>query len=183
MQCHRASNTLAPPLPFLATGLPRQGGGEVAQMWCWRKRMGSRVRGQSHTSSNMPGAPITHQSRPHAWVRVLSHTHTHTHSVSLVASPSKLSARPCPSISLLGPHPACPSHPGPFLGSQDCPQEKSLSQMPQGFDLYTVSPAQARGVRGTEAWSTTPSSTFLPPMPESNQTTRSPLLIGSDKPT
>jgi len=51
----------------------------------------------------------------------------------------------------------------PIGACSDCPQ-KSLSQMPQGFDLYTLSPALARGVRGTEAWPTTPSSTFLPPL-------------------
>ena len=55
--------------------------------------------------------------------------------------------------------------------------------MPQRFDLYAVSPVPARGVRGTEAWSITPSSTFLPPRSESNQMTRSPHLTASDKPT
>lgn len=121
----------------------------------------------------------TPATRIRACSRAHTHTHTRTHSLTLVASPSKLSAGPRLSVAsrghaLLG---------RPIGSGSDCVEEKSLSQMPQGFHLYTLSPGLASRVRGTEAGSTTPSSTFSPPPPESNQMTRSPLLTASDKPT
>lgn len=111
------------------------------------ERMDSRVRGhRSHTSSNMPGVPIACQSQIH------TRTHTHTPQRAL---PFKLSA---------GPHPSAFSDPVQlFLRPLYCPQEKSPSQMPQGFDFYTLTPLLARGVRGMEAQTITPSSTFHHP--------------------
>lgn len=175
MQRHRASTTLAPPLPSPATGLPRQGGGEAAHLWCWRKRMGSRVRGQrSHTSSNMPGAPITHQSRPRACVFLPTHTQTHTDTLSHTGRlPFQALCLPTPD----------PIHPTGQSSDPRTAHRMRASQMAQGSDLYALSLALPTGVRGTEAWSTTPSSTLLPPLPQSNQMTRCPQFTANDKST
>lgn len=136
--------------------------------------MGSRVRGQgSHTSSNMPGGPITDQPRPRACVRVLcSHAHAHTHTLSHTGGlPFQAFCPPTPVSRLQGPRPAPPSH------GSDCVEDAA------GFSFVHSKPGASKPSQGNRSWVYYPSSTFSPPPPESNQMTRSPLLTASDKPT
>lgn len=129
------------------------------------ERMVSGVRGhRSHTSSNMPGVPIACQSQ------IQTHTHTHT-----PEGPSLQALCRSTPINFLG----IPSQ--LFLRPQYCPQEKSLSQMPQGFDLYSLIPLLARSVRGMEAQTITLSSTFSPSLLGAYQMISSPHLTASDR--
>lgn len=166
-----AGNTPAPPLPSPATGLPREGGGEAASVVLERKN------GQQ---GQRPKEPYKQQ---HAWsthhtLIPATHTHTHTPQSARVAFHLPSSHQPMP-ISPLETTPCSANPPWLILRPQDCPQENNVSQVPQGLDLYTLTPALARGIRGNEAQAIPPSSTFLPPLPGTNQMTRCPHLTMS----
>lgn len=65
-----SANILAPPLPSLATGLPRQGGGEAAQLWCWR---------ENGYQGQRPKKPYKQQHAQRTCHMPIPATHTHTH--------------------------------------------------------------------------------------------------------
>lgn len=118
----------------------------------------------------------SHTNPDHARACVFLPTHTQTHTDTL----SHTGRLPFQALCLPTPDPI---HPTGQSSDPRTAHRTRASQMAWGSDLYALSPALATGVRGTEAWSTTPSSTFLPPLPQSNQMTRCPQFTANDKST
>lgn len=107
----------------------------AARLWCWREWSA----GSEAIEAIQAATCLKYPSHANPRSR---HTHTHTHTPE---GPSLQALCQSTPINFLG----IPSQ--LFLRAQYCPQEKSLSQMPQGFDLYTLIPQVAQGVRGMEA--------------------------------
>lgn len=135
----------------------------AAQLWCWREWSA----GSEAIEAIQAATCLEYPSHANPRSR---HTHTHT-----PEGPSLQALCRSTPINFLG----IPSQ--LFLRPQYCPQEKSLSQMPQGFDLYTLIPLLARSVRGMEAQTITLSSTFSPSLLGAYQMISSPHLTASDR--